>query len=51
VKMGLQYFDAGDVESAQFEWRFSWCLGWGTHAPSALSAMHFYTSRLEYREG
>lgn len=51
VKRGLQYYEAGDLAFAQWEWRFAWCKGWGTHAPSALSAMHSYLSSMEYREG
>ena len=51
VKRGLRYYDAGDLASAQWEWRFGWCMGWGTHAPSAISAMHSYLSSMEYREG
>lgn len=51
VKMGLHYYEAGDFASAQWQWRFSWCIGWGTHAPSALSAIHSYRLSMEYREG
>src|SRR5687767_2124766 len=51
VKMGLQHYNAGDIAYAQWHWRFSWVMGWGAHAPSAISAIHSYRSRLEYREG
>jgi hypothetical protein len=51
VKMGLQYYEAGDLAAAQWHWRFTWCMGWGSHVPSGLSAIHAYTSNMEYREG
>ena len=51
VKRGLLYYDAADLAYAQWDWRFGWCMGWGTHAPSALSAMHSYVSSMEYGEG
>jgi Domain of unknown function (DUF5063) len=44
LKSGLLHYDAGNVQQAVFQWRFSWGIHWGRHATSALRAMHCFVA-------
>ena len=50
IARGLALYDAGQIQAAQWEWKFHFDIHWGEHATSAIRALHWYVVK-EERDG